>query len=132
MKPGKPTLYATLSRNHHIFGLPGNPLSAMTSFYEFVLPALRRMSGMPVKACRPTMRLPLVRALRTKGERAKFVLAQLVWRNKGPSVRPLKSHGSADLVAGAQADGVIVVPAGSQELPAGSLVEFRPWRAQLW
>jgi molybdopterin molybdotransferase len=104
----------------------------MTSFYEFVLPTLRRMSGMPVKACRPTMRLPLSRALRTRGERVKFVLAQLVWRKKGPSVCPLRSHGSADIAAGAQADGVIVVAAGSQELPAGSLVEFRPWRAQLW
>lgn len=132
MKPGKPILYATLPANRHIFGLPGNPLSAMTSFYEFVLPALRRMSGMPVKEYRPTMRLPLNRALRTKGERAKFVLAQLVWRKKGPSVRPIKSHGSADLVAGAQADGVIVVPASVQELPAGSHVEFRPWRSQLW
>ncbi|MDP2898009.1 MAG: molybdopterin molybdotransferase MoeA [bacterium] len=132
MKPGKPTLYATLSGNRHIFGLPGNPLSSMTGFYQFVLPALRRMSGVPVKACRPTMRLPLTRALRTKGERVKFVLGQLVWAKTGPSVRALKSHGSADLVAGAQADGVIVVPAGNQELPAGSLVEFRPWRSQLW
>jgi len=132
MKPGKPTLYATLPGNRHIFGLPGNPLSAMTSFYEFVLPALRRMSSTPEKECRPTMRLPLGRALRTKGERVKFVLGQLLWTKTGPSVRALKSHGSADLVAGAQADGVIVVPAGSQELPAGSHVEFRPWRSQLW
>jgi len=132
MKPGKPLLYATLSGNRHIFGLPGNPLSAITGFYGFVLPALRRMSGVPVKECRPTMRLPLSRALRSGGERVKFVLAQLIQRKKGPSVRPLKSHGSADLVAGARADGVVVVPAGAQELPAGSLVEFRPWRAQPW
>jgi len=132
MKPGKPLLYATLPGNRHVFGLPGNPLSTMTGFYGFVLPALRRMSGMPVKECRPTMRLPLSRALRSAGERVKFVLAQLIQRKKGTSVRPLKSHGSADLVAGTQADGFIVIPAGSQELPAGSLVEFRPWRAQPW
>lgn len=132
MKPGKPILYATLRGNRHIFGLPGNPLSAMTGFYEFVLPAVRRMSGMPVKECRPTMRLPLNRPLRTEGERVKFVLAQLVWRKEGPSVWPLKSHGSADISAGARAHGVIVVPAGKRELRAGSLVNFRPWRLHLW
>jgi molybdopterin molybdotransferase len=132
MKPGKPFLYATLSGNRHIFGLPGNPLSTMTGFYEFVLPALRRMSGVPEKECRPTMRLPLSRALRSTKGRVECVLGQLHWRKKGPLVRPLKSHGSSDLVAGAQADGVVVVPASVQELPAGSLVEFRPWRAQPW
>jgi molybdopterin molybdotransferase len=132
MKPGKPILYATLRGNRHIFGLPGNPVSAMTGFYEFVLPAIRRMSGVPAKECRPTMRLPLNRALRTEGERVKFVLGRLLWKNEGPSVRALKFHGSADLVAGALADGAIVVPAGNRELPAGSFVEFRPWGVQPW
>ncbi len=132
MRPGKPTLYATLPGNRHVFGLPGNPLSAMTGFHEFVLPALRRMSGVPEKECRPAMRLPLGRALRSTRGRVECVLAQLLWTKRGPVTRPLKFHGSADLVAGAKADGVIVVPASVQELPAGSLVEFRPWRAQPW
>ncbi len=129
MKPGKPLLYATLSGNRHIFGLPGNPLSAMTGFHEFVLPALCRMSGVPEKQCQPSMHLPLTRALRSTRGRVEFVLAQLLWRKKGPLARPLKSHGSADIVAGGRADGVVVMPASVQELPAGSLVEFRPWRA---
>ncbi len=130
MKPGKPILYATLPGNRHIFGLPGNPLSAMTGFYEFVLPALRRMSGVPVKECRPTMRLPLSRAVRSTRGRVELVLGRLLWSKRGPVVRPLQSHGSADLVAGARADGMVIVPASVQELPAGSIVEFRPWRAQ--
>ena len=61
MKPGKPILYATLAGRRHIFGLPGNPLSAMTGFYEFALPALLRMSGLPPDRCRPALRLPLAR-----------------------------------------------------------------------
>jgi molybdopterin molybdotransferase len=132
MKPGRPTLYATLAGNRHIFGLPGNPLSAMTGLHEFVLPALRRMSGVPRKECRPSVRLPLSRSLCTNGERVKFMLAQLLWNKAGPSVRPVKFRGSADLVAGAKADGVVVVPSGRQELPAGTLVDFRPWRALPW
>jgi molybdopterin molybdotransferase len=39
MKPGKPQLYATLDGGRHLFGLPGNPLSVLTGFYAWVVPA---------------------------------------------------------------------------------------------
>ena len=49
MKPGKPTTFSTVPTSHGrpslIFSLPGNPASAMVSFYVFVLPCLQRMSG---------------------------------------------------------------------------------------
>ncbi|CAG8637572.1 4607_t:CDS:2, partial [Acaulospora colombiana] len=51
MKPGKPTTFATTpgdsSIDHEklIFGLPGNPVSAVVTFYLFVLPALRKIAG---------------------------------------------------------------------------------------
>ncbi|KAI8384612.1 MoaB/Mog domain-containing protein [Radiomyces spectabilis] len=48
MKPGKPTTFATIpevSGHKLIFALPGNPVSATVTFYLFVLPALRRLSG---------------------------------------------------------------------------------------
>ncbi|KWU41131.1 molybdenum cofactor biosynthesis protein, partial [Rhodotorula sp. JG-1b] len=53
MKPGKPTTFATLpahplapSRTSTlVFALPGNPASALVTFYLFVLPALRKMEG---------------------------------------------------------------------------------------
>lgn len=51
MKPGKPTTFATLTQNDNskkvIFALPGNPASALVTFYIFVLPALRKLSGYP-------------------------------------------------------------------------------------
>ena len=52
MKPGKPTTFATLtdassSRSKVVFALPGNPASALVTFYVFVLPALRKLSGYP-------------------------------------------------------------------------------------
>ncbi len=128
MKPGKPVLYATLPGCRHIFGLPGNPVSVMTAFYEFGLPALRRMSGLAAKQCRPSVNLPLAGPVKSKGGRVQFMLARLSWTDKGPSAIPLKSHGSADLAAGRQADGVIVVPLHVAEMAAGSLVQFRPWR----
>ena len=127
MKPGKPQLYATLNGNRHIFALPGNPLSVLTGFYELVLPALRRMSGRPAESCRPRLRLPLGRALRCKGDRVQFVLAKLTSDEDGSRADPVESRGSADLAAGARADGVIVVSPDVREIPAGALVEFRPW-----
>lgn len=129
MKPGKPQLYATLRGNRHIFGLPGNPLSVMTGFHELILPALRRMSGVPVASCRPSLRLPLTQTIHCKGTRTEFILARLVPGRNGSCVSPVKSSGSADLAAGTKADGAIMVPRTVREIPAGALVEFTPWRA---
>ena len=129
MKPGMPQLYATLSGNRHIFGLPGNPLSVLTGFYELVVPAIRRMSGLSPASCSPALRLPLAREVRCKkANRTTYVLGKLTWSGNGACVSPLKSHGSADLVAGAQADGVLAVPRNVGEISAGELVEFTPWR----
>ncbi|KAI8976236.1 MoaB/Mog domain-containing protein [Pilobolus umbonatus] len=50
LKPGKPTTFATVpygkNKSKSVFGLPGNPASALVSFHLFVLPALRQMSGL--------------------------------------------------------------------------------------
>ena len=129
MKPGKPLLYATFGDNRHIFGLPGNPLSSMTGFHEFALPALRRLSGFSVKDCRPSLYLPLASSVTRKGERTWLVLARLLQQADGTRAMPLKSHSSADLAAGGRADGVVVVPTPVRCIEAGSVVEFRPWRS---
>ncbi len=128
MKPGKPLLYAALGENRHVFGLPGPPLSAMTTFYEFVLPALRRMSGLEIAKCRPLTRVPLASRITSKGGRVRFVLARLIWEESGVVAEPVESHSSADLVAGGMADGVIAVPASVTRIDKGDLAEFRPWR----
>jgi molybdopterin molybdotransferase len=129
MKPGKPILYATLPRRRHLFGLPGNPLSALTGFYEFALPAMLRMSGLSPDRCRPALRLPLRSPLTSKGSRVRFVLARLSWDEDGPRLEPVDSRSSADLASGGRADGVIAVPAHVTALDAGDVVEFRPWRS---
>lgn len=128
MKPGKPFLYAVTEKQTHIFGMPGNPLSAMTGFHEFVLPALRRISGLPQSLCRPVLCLPLASDTKSKGGRVRFTLGRIEWKKTGPVVRPVKSQSSADVVAGANADGAIIIPAESSSLKAGALVNFRPWR----
>lgn len=128
MKPGKPFLFATGRGRRSIFGLPGNPLSALTGFYEFVLPALRRLSGLPPLICRPALRLSLAEALISKGGRVRYLLGRLNLGTRS-AVVPVKSQSSADLVSAGNADGAIIVPANVTNLRAGEIVEFRPWRA---
>jgi molybdopterin molybdotransferase len=128
MKPAKPTLYATMGANCHIFGLPGNPLSAMTACHEFVLPALRRLTGSDPDACRPVLHLPLTVDLRSKAGRARYILAQIQWEEKGPCALPIHSKSSADLFSASGADGVIIAPPKVEFLKAGTIVAFRPWR----
>ena len=128
MKPGKPQLYATLPGGKHIFGLPGNPVSVLTGFHELALPALRKLSGAPVDECRPTARLRLVGAARSRSDRTYFALARVIQTADGPAAAPVESSGSADIIAACEADGVMVIPKGIKELAAGSMVEFHTWK----
>ena len=128
IRPGKPFLFALAPGGLAIFGLPGNPLSAATALHEFVLPALRRMSGLDEHGCRPLVRARLCEPVTNTPGRQRYLLATLRWGQGGPEVVPVASQSSADLVAGARADGVIVVPADARGLDAGAAVDFRPWR----
>jgi len=128
MKPGRPLLYATCGRNRHIFGLPGNPVSVLTSLHVFVLPAIRRLAGLPADKCTAILRLPLTRKITSRSGRSLMAPARLVARRGGPAVEPIDTMGSADIAAAALSDGLVAVPASKTEMPAGSIVEFRPWR----
>jgi gephyrin len=65
VKPGKPTTFATVpwvqddgsNVDKPVFALPGNPASALVTFYLFVVPALRQLGGFPESECH----LPRVR-----------------------------------------------------------------------
>ncbi|MHC4251392.1 MAG: molybdopterin molybdotransferase MoeA [Planctomycetota bacterium] len=131
MKPGKPVLYATAEGGRHIFGLPGNPQSCFVGFHEFVLPALRRLAGIRTEECHPTLSLRTIASLPPHRERWRFALARLVRGAEGLSAEPVRSTGSADLVAGSRADGVIPVPPRAGGVPAGATVEFHSWRPVL-
>lgn len=59
IKPGKPTTFATIPNvkgqgewtKKPLFALPGNPASALVTFYIFVVPALRKLGGWPLDLC---------------------------------------------------------------------------------
>lgn len=132
IKPGKPLLFATCPDGRCVFALPGNPLSAMNCFFEFVLPALGRLGGTPPGQCRPVMWARLASGVVEGDRRQKHVLGKILWEKPGPCVELVRSVGTADMVAGGRADGAIVVPAGVDRIKAGDAVAFRPWRQLPW
>ena len=128
MKPGKPFLFAMAPGDQPIFALPGNPLSAVICFHEFVLPALRRMAGFPEETCQPLVRARLQVNITGELGPERRLPGRLAWTAASPVVAPVPYHSSADLAASARADGSIVVPSGVREIVASTLVDFRPWR----
>lgn len=128
MKPGKPSLYATLGPGGHVFGLPGNPLSALTAFHEFAFPAIRRLAGEPQASCRPSLKLTLAEPAGPRTGRWRYQLGRLEISADGLRVTPLVSQSSADLASAGRASGAMALPPGKGVLEAGQSVVFRPWR----
>ncbi len=130
MKPGKPLAFGRL-RQAWFFGLPGNPVSAMVTFYQIVQPALRRLMG--EEQVEPiSLHLPCTTALKKEPGRLDFQRGQLQRDANGQlSVRATGSQGSHILRSMSLADCFIVLPAESGSVEAGSLVEVQPFAGMM-
>jgi len=131
MRPGKPFLFAVAPDGQPIFALPGNPLSAAVGLHEFILPALRRMAGFPDPSCRPLLRARLRAPVSNPTGLQRHLLGTLTTAT-GMEVKVVPNRSSGDLVAGAIADGTVILPPDALQVAAGSLVDFRPWRRWPW
>jgi molybdopterin molybdotransferase len=128
MKPGHPVAFGVLQpssdgapRGTFVFGLPGNPVSSMVCFEEFVAPALRSMMG-HVRLFRRTIAARLTHNLKHQPGRTEFVRVILAKQDGGYSATPTGAQGSGMLLSMARADGLMVVPAESTRLAAGEQV----------
>jgi molybdopterin molybdotransferase len=117
MKPGKPFLFGTLGEKL-VFGLPGNPVSALVCFHLFVKPALRVLAGHPDPGPR-AVALPLAEPLSESNDRPTYRPATLETVNVGFAVRPLPWAGAPDLRGAQPADALLVLPPGETRLDAG-------------
>ncbi|MCS6888542.1 gephyrin-like molybdotransferase Glp [Chloroflexus sp.] len=118
--PGKPTIIAAAG-NRPIFGLPGNPVSAMIAFGLFVAPALRRLQGMPDIAP-PPIQAVLTLNIASKPGREDFVPVRLHRRDGTLYAEPV--FGKSNLIyTMAHADGLVRVPLDLTGLYAGATVE---------
>ncbi len=84
IKPGKPVYFAVAPGGKFIFGLPGNPVSALVTFELFVKPALKILQG--EKSAAPhVVSARLQAALKKKAGRLDFVRANLAANDSSPS-----------------------------------------------
>ncbi len=119
IKPGKPLAFGTRDATL-VFGLPGNPVSALVGAELFVKPALRALQGMP----EPLPRFEPARLgndLRRNEERDEFVRARARSDGDAVVVEPLRGQESHMIASASAADALIHVPRGNGELTAGSV-----------
>ena len=128
MKPGHPVAFGVLpgnadgtSKDTIFFGLPGNPVSSMVCFEQFVAPALRRMMGHQ-RLFRRTIAARLTHGIKHQPGRTEFVRVTLTKDGGGYAATSTGAQGSGMLLSMARADGLMVVPAGSAGLAAGEQV----------
>ncbi len=120
MKPGKPVFFGTWHQTL-VFGLPGNPVSALVCFELFVRPAIRRLAGHE-KPGPFFVEARLTENFAYKTDRPTYYPAWLDWEGKGYKARPVPWFGSPDLRALTRANAFIFIAAGEHQLPAGQLV----------
>jgi molybdopterin molybdotransferase len=126
MKPGHPVAFGVLQRKVNatpkafVFGLPGNPVSSMVCFEQFVAPALRRMMGHQ-RLFRRTITARLTHSVKHRPGRTEFVRVTLAKEEGGYySATSTGAQGSGMLLSMARADGLLVIPAASTGLASGS------------
>lgn len=122
VKPGKPIAFGVRERTL-VFGLPGNPVSALVGFMLFVEPAIRALQGVPDPLPRFD-RGRLAAARRRNPERDELVRARLRRSEDGPLLEPLTGQESHMIARSAAADALVFVPRGEGELGDGASVDY--------
>jgi molybdopterin molybdotransferase len=120
MRPGKPITFGTLG-GRPMFGLPGNPVSAMVTFELFVRPALLKMSGRR-RLTRPRVRVRALEPIPNPGSRRGYLRVHLEATGQGLGARLTGEQGSAILRSMVAADGLAVVPPDTV-VPVGGELE---------
>ncbi len=125
MKPGRPMAYGKIGRAH-FFGLPGNPVAVMVTFYQFVRDALGILQGQTSVKPLPTMKVRCTAPIKKAPGRTEFQRGILSQADNGEwTVRPTGDQGSGILSSMSQAHCFIVLPTESSSLDAGALVEVQ-------
>ena len=122
LRPGKPTYFGVHPPASLVFGLPGNPVSAIVTFMLFVRPAILRMLGAEERVARATAILD--EDYKKVPGRAHLVRCRLELADDGWHARPTKDQGSHILTSMLGADALAIVPTESGPVSAGERVEI--------
>lgn len=130
MKPGKPLAFGKI-RETVFFGLPGNPVSAMVTFHQYVRPALLQMMG-ETESAPTTVRLRLASRIKKSPGRMEFQRGIMFRDNSGETVvKTTGAQGSHVLSSMSQANCFIVLPLECGNLEPGAIVDAQPFGEQM-
>lgn len=121
IKPGRPTAFG-LRDGKPIFSLPGNPVSSLLTFEEFVRPALLKMMGHS-RVLRPMVKATLKEDVRKKPGRVNFIRVAVEQENGEFFVKSAGKQDTGFLKTLLLADGIAVIPVGQGDLKAGDRVD---------
>jgi molybdopterin molybdotransferase len=128
LQPGKPTWFGVAPGGALVFGLPGNPVSAVVTFSLFVAPALAALQG---ERSRPGLETSAVLGVdvRRNPHREQAMRVRLARGDGPPVATPNGAQGSHVLSSLIGADGLAMIPPGEGILAAGSVVGLEPLAA---
>ncbi len=124
MKPGRPLAFGKV-KNAYFFGLPGNPVSVMATFYQFVQPALLKLMG---RALTPPVlfKVRCISKLKKMAGRIEFQRGILETDSTGNLiVRSTGEQGSGILSSMSQANCFIILPVECGNVEPGTLVDVQ-------
>jgi molybdopterin molybdotransferase len=125
MKPGRPLAYGKI-RGAHFFGLPGNPVSVMATFYQFVREALLTLMGADPVEPVPTLKALCTSDIRKARGRTEFQRGILTPGSDGIyTVRPTGEQGSGILKSMSDANCFIVLGDEVGNVAAGTIVDVQ-------
>jgi molybdopterin molybdotransferase len=128
MKPGRPMAFGRIQPDGAerpgawLFGLPGNPVAVMVTFYQFVRPALLKLAGVSPVTPFPAFPARCVEAMKKGRGRTEFQRGILFMEDGEWCVRPTGAQGSGVLRSMADADCFIVLEHDREKVGAGDTV----------
>lgn len=123
MKPGRPLAFGTINKKP-VFGLPGNPVSSMVSFEQFVRPSLLKMMGHR-QIFRPLIEAILKEDIHKEPGRRHYIRAVVSFEKDHYFVTMTGAQGSGILRSMVRANGLIVIPEDREIVKAGEKVKVQ-------
>jgi len=130
MKPGRPITFGRLG-NSAYFGLPGNPVSVMTTFYQFVVPAIQRLSG---QVDRSPLTIKVISTSELKKRAGRFECQRgILSLNEAAqlTVCATGKQGSGILTSMSRANCLILLDENCNGVQAGDTVTVQPFSTYL-
>jgi len=123
IKPGKPTILAVCD-GKPVFGLPGNPVSALVVGDLFITPVLWRLQGSDAPPRTQTITARLTHNLSSVAGRVDYIQVRLIERDGEVWAEPI--FGKSNLIYTlVKADGMMIIPVDANGIAAGERVEVR-------